>query len=78
MEARPASMMMKENGVQFQISRIAAVTRARCGLVSQETWKLTPKSLDMTSLMGPLRYSIISAVYATTTGTVSIGRIKMM
>ena len=31
----------------------------------------------MRSLIGPLWYSSISAVYATTTGTVSIGRMKI-
>ena len=41
MEVRPANMMMKENGVQFQISNSAAVVSARCGLVSQDAWKST-------------------------------------
>ena len=70
--------MMKENGVQFQISSKATVASAMSGLVSQAGLKSTPMSLEIRSFIGPLWYSIISAVYATTTGTVSIGKMNMM
>ena len=55
-------MMMKENGVQFQISSRPTVMSARCGSLSHDGLNSIPLRRVMTSLSGPLWYSIISAV----------------
>ena len=71
-------MMMNENGTQFQISSSMTVGSARSGFVSHIGLNSIPISRVMRSLIGPLWESSISAVYATTTGTVSMGRMKMV
>ena len=76
MEDRPASMMMNENGVQFQISSSVTAASAMSASESHATLNCVPEIWLMMSLIGPLWYNIISAVYATTIGTVSIGRMK--
>ncbi len=55
-------MMMKENGVQFQISSSITVGSAISGLVSHVGLKSTPVKRLIRSLIGPLWYSSISAV----------------
>ena len=62
MAERPASRMMNEKGVQFQISSSATVASAMSGFVSQAGLKSTPMIFEMIALIGPLWYSIISAV----------------
>ena len=62
MAASPASMMMKENGAQFQISSSITVISAMLGSVSHIGLNSMPVMRLMRSLIGPLWYSSISAV----------------
>ena len=55
-------MMMKENGVQFQISRSITVGSAMLGLVSHMGLNSMPVMRVIRSLMGPLWYKSISPV----------------
>ncbi len=55
-------MMMKENGVQFQISSSITAAKAKSGLLSQAGLNSMPRSRLMRSFTGPLWYSIISPV----------------
>ena len=47
-------MMMKENGVQFQISSSITAVSAKFGLVSQAGLNSTPRRRLMMSFTGPL------------------------
>ena len=55
-------MMMKENGVQFQISSSVTAASAMLASVSHATLNCVPVMRLMMSLTGPLWYSSISAV----------------
>ena len=54
MDDRPASMMMKENGVQFQISSSVTAASAILASLSHATLNCVPETRLMMSLIGPL------------------------
>ena len=61
-EERPASMMMKAKGVQFQISSMMMVKMAKFGFASQVKRISVPARKLMMSLIGPERNRSMSAV----------------